>query len=297
MASVRSVTLTHDVRRTLSPHRIGNDPTMLLATSEAWRATLTPDGPGTLHLRWANHRLDAEAFGPGADWLLARAADLAGLGDTPFTFSPDAHPVLLAAQRDHPEIRLSNGHSLYHSLLPVILGQRVTSLEANRSWRLLCLRLGTRAPGPVELFVPPEPDKLARQPYWWFHPLGIDKQRATALCTVARHAAKLFALDDSSPAQATALLTALPGVGPWTIGATLGHALGDTDAVAVGDFHLKNYVACALAGEARATDERMLELLEPYRGQRARVIALLGTTGISAPKFGPRQRILPMERW
>jgi 3-methyladenine DNA glycosylase/8-oxoguanine DNA glycosylase len=52
-------------------------------------------------------------------------------------------------------------------------------------------------------------------------------------------------------------------------------ALGDADAVAVGDLHLPHLVARWLAGEHRGTDARMLELLEPFRGHRARVIRLL----------------------
>ena len=36
-------------------------------------------------------------------------------------------------------------------------------------------------------------------------------------------------------------------------------------------------------------DERMLELLKPYLGQRARVIRLLTLSGIGAPRFGPKQ--------
>lgn len=286
-----------DVRRALRAHVVGNDPTTRLGDNEFWRATITPDGPGTLHLRWGSSALDAEAFGPGAAWLLARAGDFAGLGDSGFVFGPDSHRIILDAQRRHPGLRLSNGHCVYHSILPVIIGQRVTAIEAHRSWRRLCLQIGAPAPGPCELRLPPEPSDLANRPYWWFHPLGIDKQRADALRQAARHARHLFAVDDSTPAEARQRLSAVPGIGPWTIGATLGHALGDTDAVAVGDYHLKNYVAYALAGEPRATDERMLELLAPYAGQRARVLALLATTGITAPKYGARQRILPMERW
>ncbi len=58
----------------------------------------------------------------------------------------------------------------------------------------------------------------------------------------------------------------------------------------VGDFHTPNTVSWALAGEARADDTRMLELLEPYRGQRARVVRLLELAGVAAPRFGPRHR-------
>ena len=77
----------------------------------------------------------------------------------------------------------------------------------------------------------------------------------------------------------------------------LGPALGDPDAVAVGDYHVKNIVAWNLVNEARATDERMLQLLEPYAGQRGRVVRAIINHGSGAPKFGPKQRILPMSRW
>jgi 3-methyladenine DNA glycosylase/8-oxoguanine DNA glycosylase len=63
---------------------------------------------------------------------------------------------------------------------------------------------------------------------------------------------------------------------------------GDPDAISVGDFHLPHLVGWALAGEPRADDRRMLELLEPYRGQRARVQRLLELSGIGAPRRGPR---------
>jgi 3-methyladenine DNA glycosylase/8-oxoguanine DNA glycosylase len=68
---------------------------------------------------------------------------------------------------------------------------------------------------------------------------------------------------------------AVTGVGPWTAARIGLIALGDPDAVAVGDLHLPHLVTSALAGEPRGSDERMLELLEPFRGQRGRVIRLL----------------------
>jgi len=65
-------------------------------------------------------------------------------------------------------------------------------------------------------------------------------------------------------------------------------ALGDADAVPVGDYHLPHMVGYFFDGTARSTDERMLQLLEPYRGHRARVIRLLIMAGASAPRFGPK---------
>jgi 3-methyladenine DNA glycosylase/8-oxoguanine DNA glycosylase len=65
-------------------------------------------------------------------------------------------------------------------------------------------------------------------------------------------------------------------------------ALGDPDAVSVGDAHLSNVVAFALTGAPRGTDERMLELLAPWAGHRARVVRLLEASGITPPRYGPR---------
>ena len=67
----------------------------------------------------------------------------------------------------------------------------------------------------------------------------------------------------------------IPGVGPWTAGRVATIALGDPDAVFLGDLHIPHMVTSALAGERRGSDERMLELLEPFRGHRARVLRLL----------------------
>jgi 3-methyladenine DNA glycosylase/8-oxoguanine DNA glycosylase len=86
------------------------------------------------------------------------------------------------------------------------------------------------------------------------------------------------------------------GVGPWTAALVAGEALGDPDAVPLGDYHLPHTVAWALAGEPRASDERMLDLLEPYRGQRDRVVRLLLAAGAHAPRFGPRRAIEPIAR-
>lgn len=283
---------------TLAPLRQGrNDPTTRLTPGEFVRATLTPHGPGTLQLRWRSGSVEARAWGPGAEFLLAGVDALVGATDTPHRFV-DAHPAILRAQRNHPHLRLGASGSLYHDLLPTILAQRITAGEAVTQWRRLCERLGEPAPGPFAgLLLPPHPQRLASMPSWWFHPLGIERKRAEPLVTVARHAHSLWHWAAQGSTVAAQKMALLRGVGEWTIGVVLGLSLGEPDAVAVGDYHLKNTIAHALAGEARATDERMLELLAPYRGQRGRVVRLLLLDGHGAPKFGPRQRVLPMARW
>jgi endonuclease III len=284
----------------LRGYRYGaGDPTTVLAPGQFWRATHTPVGPGTLHLDWRNGTLHAAAWGPGADWLLQQVPAMTGAGDPGHTFGPDTHPVMLAAQRNHPDVRFGASGTPYHELLPTILAQRITGLEAVRQWRQLCRALGTPAPGPAEvaatMLLPPHPDTLVERPSWWFHPLGIEAKRADVLRTVARHAARLH--EWAAEPDLGRRLGLLPGVGQWTIGSVLPIAAADPDAVAVGDFHLKNIVVHALTGRPRGTDEEMMSLLEPYTGQRGRAVRLLLLDGHRAPKFGPRQRVLRMNRW
>jgi 3-methyladenine DNA glycosylase/8-oxoguanine DNA glycosylase len=270
---------------------------MRLGHNEFWRATLTPYGPGTLRLQWHAHDVHATAWGPGADWLLQQVPSLLGAEDDGHVFV-DAHPVIMAAQRNHPPVVFGASGSLYHEILPIILQQRITSGEALGQWQRLVRRLGERAPGPLpDLLLPPTPQRLLDHPSWWFHPLGIEAKRADALRIAARHAESMWSWSAAGAGVAARQLAMLPGIGEWTIGSVIAAAHGCPDSVAVGDYHIKNIVAWALAGEPRATDERMLELLRPYTGQRNRVVELLGLEGYAAPKFGPRQRILPMSQW
>lgn len=296
------------LRRTLGVHRVGStDPTTRLSDGSFTRATITPDGPGTLTIRWSrdpahpsDSGIDAAAWGPGADWLLARVDRLTGASDRAGIFA-HAHPAVERSLRNTRTERIGASDMLYHHLLPTIIAQRITGGEAIRQWSRLCHSLGEPAPGPPELVatmrLPPAPATLHRRPAWWFHPLGIETKRARPLTEVARHADRLWQWADAGAVVTEAKLASLPGIGPWTIGSTLGPVLGDPDAVPVGDYHHPNTVAWALAGEPRADDDRMLDLLEPYRGQRGRVLAALTSVCGHAPKFGPRRRILPMARW
>jgi 3-methyladenine DNA glycosylase/8-oxoguanine DNA glycosylase len=128
-----------------------------------------------------------------------------------------------------------------------------------------------------------------------FHPFGVEQRRTETLLRAAVAADRLERCAD--PAQATARLTAIAGIGPWTAAEAVRTAFGDADAVSVGDYHIPNTVAWALAGEPRGTDARMLELLEPYRGHRGRVCTLLALAGLRAPRFGPRMPIRSFARF
>ena len=83
------------------------------------------------------------------------------------------------------------------------------------------------------------------------------------------------------------MLTSLPGVGVWTAAETRIRALGDPDAVSVGDYHLAHEVGLALTGH-RTDDAGMIELLAPWAGHRQRVIRLIFASGVAEARRGPR---------
>ena len=91
--------------------------------------------------------------------------------------------------------------------------------------------------------------------------------------------------------QAADRLQALPGLGPWTAGSAMLQGMGFPDTIILGDYHMANTVAWNLAGEARADDHRMVDLLRPFKGHRGRVLRLLGVAGSSAPSHGPRMAL------
>ena len=251
----------------------------------------TPEGPGTLHLTRTGAELTATGHGPGAAWLVDRADAIAGLRDElgDFPARAAAHPLVARLARTFTGVRFPATGQIFHRLLRAILEQKVTGIEAHRAYRAIVKHFGEPAPGPAGLLLPPDPATVAATPYWVFHPFGVEQRRTQALQRAAVVAARPEQCADS--AEATRRLPAIPGIGPWTAAEVVRTAYGDADAVSVGDFHIPNTVAWALAGEARGTDARMLELLEPYAGHRGRVCELLAAGGISAPKFGPRMPI------
>ncbi|GAA1264027.1 3-methyladenine DNA glycosylase [Kitasatospora nipponensis] len=287
-----------DLHRTLAPLRRGpGDPACRLAgDGSLWRASRTPAGPGTLRVAERAGEVRAQAWGPGAAWLLERLPVLLGATDDPSGLLLPPGP-LREAQRTHPGLRLCRTGLVLESLVPAILEQKVTSDEAYRAWRLLLRDFGTPAPGPAPgtaygtaqgLRVAPSAREWALIPSWEWHRAGVDPKRAATVQRAVRLAPRLEQASGFAHAEAFARLTAVPGIGHWTAAETLQRSNGDADAVSVGDYHLANFVGWALAGRPRSDDAQLLELLAPYAPHRHRVCRLIGLTGLRPPRYGPR---------
>ena len=302
-----------DVRLTLAAQGRGNsDPTYQVdAVGAVWRTSLTPDGPGTVRVlpardappaasgapSAAGSRVVAYAWGPGGEWLLGALPAALGLYDDISGFDDTTHPVLHRVAKTHPGFRLGRTGRLMEALIPAILEQKVVSLEAHRAWKILLAKYGTAPPGPAPagMRVFPSPRTWRTIPSWEWHKAGVEGVRAQTIIRAAGVAASLERLLDT--AEAARKLRTLPGIGPWTVAETLQRAVGDPDAVSVGDYNLPKAVGWALAGRPNTDDEQMLELLEPYRGHRHRVARLVELAGMRPPRRGPRMPVRDYRRF
>jgi 3-methyladenine DNA glycosylase/8-oxoguanine DNA glycosylase len=230
----------------------------------------------------------AAAWGPGASWLLDTLPGLLGAADDPAGFEP-AHPLLREMSRRHHALRIGRSDRVFEALVPAVLEQKVVGAEAKRAWRLLLLRFGDPAPGPAPpgMRVCPPPRAWVRIPSWEWHRAGVELVRARTIIGAARVAERLEEITAMTPAEADRRLRTLAGIGPWTSAEIRQRAIGDADALSVGDYHLPSIVGWALIRQ-KVDDAGMCELLAPYAGHRYRAAWLLELSGQGPPRHGPR---------
>jgi 3-methyladenine DNA glycosylase/8-oxoguanine DNA glycosylase len=252
----------------------------------------SPEGDVTVHVvaDRSNREVRVDAWGPGREWVIDRAPDITGADDEPESFTTD-HPLLRSLQRELRGLRVVRLRCAFDFTVATIIEQRVTSREAHRSWRALVRRHGVAAPGGHGLVVPPPPSVVARLPDWEWRRLGVELRRSSTARRLATSALRIERAADIDAGTLVRRLVGINGIGPWTAAQVLHMVAGDLDAVPVGDWHLPGHVGYALAGERDADDTRMLELLEPFRPQRARALRLI-VAGTAAPeRRAPRARI------
>lgn len=271
------------------------DPTTRWAPNGFAKAVLTPDGPGTMQLTWdRSGQVSAEAWGSGAEWLIERAPHWVGLRDDLTGFDPSLHAVIAEWWRRHPGLRLAAVGVIWQELLLVLLGQRVTTEEALKSWVRIVYEWGEPAPGPCELRLPPTPDVVAEKSYVDLHRFNVERRRADAILLAARRANRLEEAARMATPDALVRLTALPGLGAWTATSVVTASHGDPDTVVLGDYGLPTMVNYAFTGDARRVpaeeggDELMCRHLAPWAGHRQRIIRLMFTVGVTVPRRAPR---------
>jgi 3-methyladenine DNA glycosylase/8-oxoguanine DNA glycosylase len=274
-----------DVRRTLGPLQRGSgDPTMQVrADGSVWRTSRMPAGAVTYRVEQTGAMsARCTAWGPGAAELLDGLPDLLGARDDHTDFVP-GHPLLESAHRRLAGLRTTRTARVLEALVPAILEQKILTVDAWAAWRRLLRRFGEAAPGPAgdDLRVVPDALGWARIASWDWHRAGVDPRRMRAVQVALPHAAKLERAALTNPAELSRLLLVLPGIGVWTAAQVASRAVGDADALPIGDFHLPA-TGHALIGR-RFADDEVEEAFEAWRPHRYRVWRLLGETPGSRP--------------
>jgi len=277
---------------TLAPLRRGpRDPCFRVAgDGTIWRTSMLSSGPVAARLsRTAPHTAHCEAWGEGAEEFVETLPAMLGADDDASDFVP-RDPTVAAAYRRVPDLRLGRTQRVLEALIPAVIEQRVPGADAFRSWRVLVTKYGTPAPGPAPagMRVPPSAEAWRYIPSWEFHRANVDPGRAQTVVSCARRATSLEKLASQPPAQAREALQSLPGVGVWTAAETAQRAFGDADAVSLGDYHIPKMIGWTLVGRP-VDDATMLELLEPMRPHRHRVVRVLEASGLAyEPRRGAR---------
>ena len=279
-----------DLAAVLAPHGRGKgDPCQRYEGGVTWLTGNTPYGPGTLALRrFADGDVEAQAWGQGGDRLLDGVPALLGACDDDREFIA-YHDVVAGLRHRMPGLRLGATGRVWDALMPAALEQKVTGIEARRSWRELCRWFGEPAPGPAPagLRVPPTPHAVRSIVDWKWHRAGVDLGRRRALVFAAQVAHQLERAAELGGAEGRALLRRVPGIGVWTAAEVAQRAWGDPDAVSFGDFHIPSVVGYALLGKA-LDDTGLGEVLAPYAPQRQRAVRYIEAAGFTRPRFGPR---------
>lgn len=280
---------------TLSPLRRGRaDPCYHDAPDGAiWRTSLLSSGPVTARIaRDAVNTVGCEAWGPGAAEFTDTLPALLGAEDDRSGFDPQEPTIARAATRV-PHLRLGRTGRVLEALVPAILEQRVYGKDARRAWRTLVGKYGSPAPGPApaHMRVPPTAEAWRRVPSWEFHLANVDPGRARTVVGCAQRADALERLVHRSCEAARTALMSLPGVGVWTAAEVAQRAMGDADALSIGDYHLSTMVGWSLLGHP-IDDDEMVTLLAPLSPHRHRAVRLLEASGLAVnPRFGPRAAI------
>ena len=275
------------------------DPTSRRLGDIYLRATRTPVGPALVKVIAHGSEISARAWGEGAEWVLDQLPRFAGETDDVAGFAPrPEHGVLVAAARRFPHYRVGRTDGIFEALAPACIEQVVTGKEAFRAWRLLVREFSEPAPGPTQdpgsaaygMYLPPTPYAWTQVPTWRFLAAGVEQRRSRTLVRTAVRADAIERLLTGTSAAADQALRSFPGVGAWTSAEVRQRAFGDADAWSIGDYHVAKDITYALTGEV-LDDDACTEILQPYRGHRFRVQALLGMVGSRRPRHGPRMTL------
>jgi DNA-3-methyladenine glycosylase II len=188
----------------------------------------------------------------------------------------DSDPVLARLIDEHPDFDPRGWMAqlpkmdAFGALLFQIVGQQLSV----RATRAILLRLealfGGRIPEPAELLAA-DPEALRRA--------GMSRRKVGTVRALAERFTSGELSDrgflQSSDEEIEAALTAIPGIGPWTVHGFLIIALDRPDVVLAGDLALRRAVGRVYGLDQMPTEPEVLRIAERWRPYRSLAVSYL----------------------
>jgi DNA-3-methyladenine glycosylase II len=177
---------------------------------------------------------------------------------------------------------------LYGALLFQVTGQQLSVPATRRTLARIAALFGGHLPSPTEL-LSVDPGKLREA--------GLSWRKTSTLRDLAERMSDgrlnpdvLSSLPDD---ELMAELTAIPGIGPWTVQGTLIIALGREDVVLPGDLALRKAIQAASQLDHLPTQLEVLAIAEKWRPYRSLATSYLFSAAFEpteTPPAAPRVR-------
>jgi DNA-3-methyladenine glycosylase II len=166
---------------------------------------------------------------------------------------------------------------LYGALLFQVTGQQLSVPATRRTLGRIEDLFGGRLPAPAELLALP-PETLRAAGLSW-RKIGTLRDLAERLTDGRLDAGVLSDLPDD---ELMAQLTAIPGIGPWTVQGAMLIALGREDVVLPGDLALRKATRAAYGLDHVPTEQEVLDIAEKWRPYRSLATSYLFSAAFEA---------------
>jgi DNA-3-methyladenine glycosylase II len=203
----------------------------------------------------------------------------------------NADPVLTRLIDDRPDFdprawmtRLPP-MDLYGALLFQVTGQQLSVAATRRTLGRIQALFGGRLPAPAELLAV-DPGQLRAAGLSW-RKIGTLRDLAERLTDGRLDQAELSALPDD---ELMAELTAIPGIGPWTVQGALLIALRREDVVLPGDLALRKAIQAAYRLDHLPSQQEVLAIAEKWRPYRSLATSYLFSAAFEAAGAAPAAR-------
>jgi DNA-3-methyladenine glycosylase II len=179
---------------------------------------------------------------------------------------------------DTEERRRGRPADAYGALVRSIVGQQLSTKAARSIYTRLAERFGGRAPTPREL-LDSDPDEVRS--------VGLSRAKVAYLRDLAEHIERgeldLEGLPELSDEEVSAQLTAIKGLGQWTVDMFLMFHLGRPDILPVGDLGVRRAIQLGYGLDELPKPAEMEAIAEPWRPYRSLASLYLWSSLDNAP--------------